>query len=1024
MNRHLLFCCCFLVGSLLRGQSVDYFQQEVHYDIEVTLDDTQHELRGTARLEYTNHSPDALASIYFHLWANAYQSTETAFAKQQLRIGQTKFQFADPEDRGGYRAISFRQNGQELRFTYDAEHPDIAKVELIEPLRPGASVELEIPFTIDIPKSYSRFGHVDQSYQMTQWYPKPAVYDQQGWHPMPYLDLGEFYSEFGSFKVAITLPKNYVVGASGTLETAEEVTFLREKVIETAAYFANGGGEQISREEARKEDVIPPSSTEMKTIRYQAENVHDFAWFADKRFRVQKGEVELPSGRVIDTWTMFTRAEDWLWGQSIDYVNRSVQWYSEEVGEYPYPQATAIQSALSAGAGMEYPMITVIGYSGNDQSLDIVITHEVGHNWFYGILGSNERDFAWMDEGLNSFYEAGYNKKYYGTTGLEDTPRFLNPDTLFTFDQLIYLFRARAGLDQAPQTSSNDLSVINYQLGAYTKPALALQYLQAYLGEERFKKAMQYYYETWKFKHPQPEDFQKALEQSTGEDLEWFFAGLIEGTNQLDYAIKKAEIQGDSMVVELQNKGNLVGPVLLQTRNAEGLSAPVWVDGFTGTRKVSVPAEGAQEVLIDGDRVMLEVDRSNNRKVVIGKSKNLFWGRATSLPPGEKKSVYWLPIFNWNNYDKTQIGLLLHNYQLVDGPFRYGLAPMVSTVDGAPTGFGTLRYRWLSDGPFQRITLGATGRTFRMNYNYEEKYRSRYYRVSPYLELGLRTPQNDRFDHRLTYQYHYLGEQNGVFDADGFQGVEWSNFDFHELRYVGVNTTPVNGFQYSAELEFRAYEDAFGEAQSYLRLAAEWKQNLTYMRGRDVKLRLFAGTFLMNSRREAGGTAPGAFQLTGQGFGGTDDYGYQDYFLGRNDNSQLWSQQVAIRDGGFKNAFGKPFTNVAGNSNDFLLALNLSMELPKKFLLKLPIEPYADVAYASNRQPSFTGEFIDQLWWSAGLSLNVWDGFAAIYFPLVHSQNIQDLYKQDGRDRYWSRITFNLDLSRINPERVPDLINF
>ena len=1023
MNRILLFLCCLSFSSLW-SQDKDYFQQEVNYEIEVTLNDAKHELKGIVRLEYVNYSPDNLSSIYFHLWANAYQSTETAFAKQQLRIGQTKFQFADPEDRGGYTAIAFLHDGKDLSYNYHPEHADIVEVLLPTALATGERINIEIPFTIDIPNSYSRFGHVGESYQMTQWYPKPAVYDVNGWHAMPYLDLGEFYSEFGSFDVRITLPKNYVVGASGTLQTPEEVAFLQEKVVETAAYLESGGAEKVSREEARKQDEFPPSSTEMKTIRFTAENVHDFAWFADKRFRVLKSQVELASGRKVDTWAMFTRAEDWLWKKADEYVDRSVLWYSEQVGEYPYPQATAVQSALSAGAGMEYPMITVIGYSGDDQSLDIVITHEVGHNWFYGILGSNERDFAWMDEGLNSFYEAGYNKKYYGTTGLDDTPRFLNPDTLLTFDQLIYLFRARAGLDQAPQTSSNDLSVINYQLGAYTKPSLALQYLQAYLGEEAFKKAMQSYYETWKFKHPQPDDFQAALETATGEDLEWFFAGLIKGTNHLNYAIQKANIKGDSVAVTLKNKGTLNGPVLLQTRSGGKLSTPFWIAGFEGIKEIRLPNNNAEEILIDGDRVMLETDRSDNRAVLSGKAQKIYWGRATSLPPGEKSSFYWLPIFNWNNYDKTMIGVLIHNYGLVDGPFRYGLAPMISTVDGAPTGFGTLRYRWLTNGPLQRVTLGATGRTFRMNYNYEEKFRTRYFRVSPYLELGLRTKQNDRFDHRLTYQYHYIGEQFGTFDADGFQGVEWSNFDFHELRYEGANTSPVNGFKYGAELEFRAYDDAFGTAQSYLRLAAEWQQNFTYTRGRDIKLRAFVGTFLMNSQREAGAIAPGALQLTGQGYGGTDDYGYQDFFLGRNDNTQLWSQQIDIRDGGFKNAFGNPFTNIAGNSNDLLVAMNLNIEIPKKFLLKLPIEPYADIAYSSNRQPSFTGDFVDQLWWSTGLSLNVWDGFLAVYFPIFNSQNIQDLYKQDGRDNYWSRITFNLDLSRVNPERIPDLVNF
>ncbi|MBK8654348.1 MAG: hypothetical protein IPN20_10680 [Haliscomenobacter sp.] len=189
----------------------------------------------------------------------------------------------------------------------------------------------------------------------------------------------------------------------------------------------------------------------MKTIRYTADNVHDFAWFADKRFRVQKGQVVQPSGAVTDTWVMFTDEEEDLWKDALSYVNRAVAFYSSLVGEYPYPHATAVQSALSAGGGMEYPMITVIGLSGNAQGLDEVITHEVGHNWFYGVLGFNERDHAWMDEGINSYYDHRYSRAYYPGSSLDTyIPAFLQGGSKLEAGEAAYLYLARQNRDQPP----------------------------------------------------------------------------------------------------------------------------------------------------------------------------------------------------------------------------------------------------------------------------------------------------------------------------------------------------------------------------------------------------------------------------------------------------------------------------------------------------------------------------------------------------------------------------------------------
>ncbi len=280
--RFLILSIAVLVSSNLFSQ--DYFQQEVDYQINVTLDDLNHELTGDITLTYTNNSPDELPFIWMHLWPNAYKNGKTALAKQQFREGNMFLFYAMDKALGYIDQLDFQANGAKIEWEFHPEHIDIAKLKLAEPLAPGASVTISTPFHVKLPSgNISRLGHINQSYQITQWYPKPAVYDRDGWHEMPYLNQGEFYSEYGSFDVSITLPKNYVVGATGDLVNGEaELAFLNDLDAQTRASNELG------------DNAFPASSEEMKTLRYQQSRVHDFAWFADKRWRVLKDEVTLP----------------------------------------------------------------------------------------------------------------------------------------------------------------------------------------------------------------------------------------------------------------------------------------------------------------------------------------------------------------------------------------------------------------------------------------------------------------------------------------------------------------------------------------------------------------------------------------------------------------------------------------------------------------------------------------------------------------------------------------------------------
>ncbi len=498
------------LGATLTSFS-QYWQQEVNYDINVTLHDNDHSLEGFEKIQYINHSPDTLHFIWFHLWPNAYKNDKTAFSDQLLENGNTKFYFSKPEDRGYINRLNFKVNNITAQTEDHPEHIDIIRVILPSPLPPGATAEISTPFHVQLPYNVSRGGHAGQSYQITQWFPKPAVYDHKGWHPMTYLDQGEFYSEFGTFDVHITVPKNYVVAATGVLQDAQETEWLKNR---STAFEkeVKQSQQRMGSPYPQKKNVgppVPPSSTEIKILHYKQDRIHDFAWFADKRFIVNYDTCMISKDHIIDVYTYFTPEENAQWKHSVKYCKDAIRHYSSLVGEYPYPLVQAVQGPASFGGGMEYPTITAISPMSSAAELDATIAHEIGHNWFYGILASNERDHPWMDEGINTYYEQLYTRSKYGLQGQGD--------------RTLLRTKAFEHLDQPINDSSEHYSEANYSAVVYQKTADWMSYMASLMGTDSFNTAMHAYFSQWQFRHPQPDDFQKVLEKAAGRSLQTAF---------------------------------------------------------------------------------------------------------------------------------------------------------------------------------------------------------------------------------------------------------------------------------------------------------------------------------------------------------------------------------------------------------------------------------------------------------------------------------------------------------------------
>ena len=994
-NYFPLFLLLLLSFQFATAQTT-YFQQEVNYDIQVTLDDVNHELKGVANIEYLNNSPEDLKEIYFHLWANAYKNINTAFAKQQVRNGSTKFFFAKEDEMGGYSDVRFLRDGQELIWSASEGNIDIAHLILNKRIPSGGKANFEIPFTIKIPNYFSRMGHVDQAYYISQWYPKPAVYDNAGWHPMPYLDQGEFYSEFGSFDVKITLPENYVVASTGTLESPSEVDFLNKKIKETKELWEK-------MDTGLKKDTFPISSNNTKTIHFHADKVHDFAWFADKRFLVEKSQVELSRGKTIDTWAFYNRKnEEELWKKGTEYLNRSVKFYSDHVGEYPYPHATAVNNPFADAGAMEYPMITLVDQMGDAATLDITITHEVGHNWFYGILGFNERDHAWMDEGMNSYYEQKYTEEHYPNYSY-GLPKFIKPKGCHHFMKAVSMSSARRNKNQAPHLHAEEFTSTNYGMAVYEKPAEAFHLLENYLGTEKFNQVFKGFYETWKFKHPQPEDFKKYLQKESGKDLTWLFDGMLGSTAKTDYAIENIS-EGK---VAVKNKGTLGVPFSISGMKDGEVVQTQWYEGFADEKEVDFPTGEYDVITIDEPRLTPDVNYKNNSMKTSGVFKkleplSLKFGIGMENPT--RTTLYWTPAIAWNKYDKIMVGALLHNYDFLPKKFNFALAPMYSFESKELVGVGNVGVNFYPESNlFQRISFDLNAKRFSYNQSERYKFFDNYLKIAPQLEFEFakKTPTSS-VQQNLSFRYVSIQQTYG-------RGVDTLTLAFEKLsqdysifeaKYTFCNNRVTAPYTFVATVQ---------QGKGFTRLFANGRYWVPYAQsGKGARIKAFVGV-LANYDNP---TPDVKFKWSGQsGFNiFQNDYLFDEILFGRNEREGLWSQQAFNRD-----AELRTLSNF-GSSTDWMFGFGVSTTVPGP----IPVRPYIDVAiykgFTIDGEETLVG-------YSGGLAVIAIPDILEIYVPVFESSGIKESLSYITRDRLIKRISFLFDLNKLKRD-VGETFNF
>lgn len=1006
-----IFSATIIMNCFFASAQKNYFQQEVNYKINVSLNDTIHELSAFERIEYINNSSTSLDYIYFHLWPNAYKNNQTALAKQLLKQGETKMYYAKPKEFGFIDSLNFSVNGEPIKWEFDKDNIDICKLFLNSPIKFLDTIIITTPFHVKLPSAeISRLGHVGQAYAITQWYPKPAVFDNYGWHAMPYLNQGEFYSEFGSFDVSITLPDNYLLAATGDrIDEVEEENWLLKKVAETE--------KMITEQKYPYDNSFPESSKTLKTIRFKQFRVHDFAWFADKRFHVLKGKVYLPhSGNTIDTWAFFTNSEPRLWSKSLEYINDATAFYSELNGDYPYNHITAVDGTISAGGGMEYPNITIIGNSGDDFTLETTIMHEVGHNWFYGILGNNEREFPFMDEGLNSFYEMRYIRTKYPEKTLTS---IIGRDSTFKFFGLnkfkqkaqydfSYLLSARKNFDQPILTNSANFTSYNYGGIVYSKSALVFDYLMHYFGKEKFDEAMKFYYEQWKFKHPHPDDLIKTLQYYFNADLSWFVEDLLITNKKIDYRIiKHKQFEDRSHAILIKNNRRVTSPVSVSGVKNGVLVGTVWYNGFPfNTKKlIEFPPADVDEFRIDYAQVIPEINRKNNIMRTHGLFKKIepfklnFVG---NIDNPHYNQINYIPILGYNQYNKFMLGCAFYNYSFLQKKIEFTLAPMYAFGSNTPVGYANITRNIVPAKSFvQQLTISVNAKSFAfdtfnpsfLNNTYNTNFQSfnlNYYKFFATVDVELKKKN------AISKLIQHVGYTTNFLFTDKL------NYEYAPT-YIAITVknkqTVINNLYYSLETKrvinpFNLFFNAQHNDQ-FLKLSTYLNYSLTIKKNNSIDFRFFAGAFAYGDN-----ASKGLYRFRMSGFNGYQDYLYDYNFAGRNETEGIGFAQFVENDGAFK------VWTPLGQSSKWLLSLNIKS--PK--FGKLPFRLFLDVGSSEFNESLFK----DRVLYNAGINISIWKNIFDIYIPLLYSPDIKNALKANNKG-FFDTIRFTLNLHQIKP---------
>lgn len=607
MRLNLFLFLIFMMSSL-HAQKPGYWQQEVDYAMEIKMNVETNRYTGHQKLVYTNHSPDTLDRVFYHLYLNAFQPGSMMDVRSRTiidpdtRVGD-RISKLGPDEIGYQKVQQLQQDGKNVKFR---EEGTILVVDLDQPILPGEETVLEMDFEAQVPLQIRRTGRDNLEgirYSMSQWYPKISEYDERGWHPTPYIGR-EFHSVWGNFDVKIEIDKDYIIAATGQLQNAEEIGY--------------GYTDQPVSHDGKK----------TLTWHFTADQVLDFVWAADPDYTHER---HMASNGVEMHFFYQKGEETKAWDQLPEIMSEVMDYAEKHFGKYVYDRYSFIQGG---DGGMEYPMATLITGHRSITSLTGVSVHEIMHSWYQHLLATNESLYPWVDEGFTS-YASTRIMSHLREKGLLPGEASDDPfeSSYERYAQLVHM-----GIEE-PLTTHADHYHTNtaYGVAAYVKGAIFLHQLEYILGKEVFDRVLHRYYNTWKFRHPTDLDFIRVAEKESGLILDWYYEYWVQTTKSIDYGIESVTADGTTTRIALVREGLMPMPVdVYVTRRSaatEVFTIPLkmmrgvkkkdaslslhaeeawpWVNREY-TLNIPIPLDDILEVEIDQSGRLADVDRENN----------------------------------------------------------------------------------------------------------------------------------------------------------------------------------------------------------------------------------------------------------------------------------------------------------------------------------------------------------------------------------------------------------------------------
>ena len=584
----------------------DYWQNRADYTIRATLDTATKTVHGQMRLRYTNHSPDTLRFVWFQTEQNAFKSgsLNSYYFPAGSRFGARGFEGGDVIERFeqvvGARSVPLHQRGQET----------VTKVDLADALAPGETATFDVAWHFAVPEhGADRMGREGPLYEIAQWYPRVAVYDDvRGWNTEPYLGQGEFYLDYGDYDVYVTVPAGYIVAGTGMLRNAAEVLTPAQVSRLAQARTSATPVHIVTLDELRSGAARPRGTSGTMTWHFHADSVRDAVWAASPDYL---WDASGWNGKLAMAYYRPTAIDPWR--DAADQSRMSIMEYSERWFPYPWPQISAVEGPIS---GMEYPMVAMEAHSQDVYDLYNVVTHEIGHMWFPMIVGSNERVHMWQDEGFNTFINTFSEARRYPDKGTQ-MQRALAERSLV--ERLM-----AQGVDLTIETPPDRIAPTQLGVAAYYKPSVGLQLLrQEIMGPDAFDDAFRTYARRWAFRHPTPADFFRTMEDVGGRRLDWFWREWFLENARFDQSVDTVatQTQGTTQTVNVVfgNRERGVLPLRARFTFSDGTTqefdypAEVWATNQRRyAREYTFQGKRVVRVELDPEKRLVDVDRANN----------------------------------------------------------------------------------------------------------------------------------------------------------------------------------------------------------------------------------------------------------------------------------------------------------------------------------------------------------------------------------------------------------------------------